>query len=116
METPYFSNIISLHEDSINVALSKDNQNAAIIYTLDCSESDINNLNGSSFSYKNGYAHEVGESSGAFLSQNYTSFTYSSPISISVVKDLVQLNNQQSKIEYQTIYMFHQFLLENLLF
>ena len=114
METPYFSNIISLHEDSINVALSKDNQNAAIIYTLDGSESDINNLNGSSFSYKNDYAHEVGESSGAFLSQNYTSFTYSSPISISERSSVAE--QLAIKIEYQTIYMFHQFLLENLLF
>jgi uncharacterized repeat protein (TIGR02543 family) len=83
LEAPDFSHTSGLYEASINVTLSTDNQNATIVYTLDGSEPDINNLNGSSFSYKNDYAHEVGESPGAFLNQNYTSFSYTSPISIS---------------------------------
>lgn len=83
LEAPDFSHTSGLYSSDISVSLSTDLQNATIVYTLDGSEPDINNLSGTSFQYKNDYPHEVGMSFGAFLNQNYTSLTYSSPISIS---------------------------------
>lgn len=83
LKAPEFSHTSGLYTSDINVSLSTEIQNATIVYTLDGSEPDINNLGGSSFEYKNKYAYEVGSSSGSLLSQTYQSFTYSSPISIS---------------------------------
>jgi hypothetical protein len=91
LEAPDFSHTSGLYEASINVTLSTDNQNATIIYTLDGSEPDINNLSGSSFQYKNDYPYEVGESVGAFLNQNYQSFSYSAPILMSDRSDDVDV-------------------------
>ena len=83
LEPPSFSHTSGLYTGNFDLALSTDIQGATIVYTLDGSEPDINNLSGSSFQYKNDYPHEVGMSFGAFLNQNYTSLNYSSPISIS---------------------------------
>jgi hypothetical protein len=83
LEAPDFSHASGLYEAEINVSLSTNIQNAIIIYTLDGSEPDINNLGGSSFQYKDDFPYEVGMGFGAFLNQNYRSFQYSSPVSIS---------------------------------
>ena len=83
LEAPDFSHASGLYSSAIDLALTTDIQNATIIYTLDGSEPDINNVGGSSFQYKNDYPHDVGDDFGAFLNQSYTSNTYTSPISIS---------------------------------
>ena len=83
LEAPSFSHTSGLYDDTINVSLSTDIQNATIIYTLDGSEPDISKVGGSSFKYKNDFPHDVGMSFGALLDQNYTSFTYTTPIAIS---------------------------------
>lgn len=82
LEAPVFSHTSGLYDENINVSLSTDIQNATIVYTLDGSEPDINNVGGSSFQYKNDYPHEIGMSFGPFLNQSYASFIYTSPISI----------------------------------
>lgn len=83
LEAPNFSHTSGLYDATINVALSTDIQNATIVYTLDGSEPDITKVGGSSFKYKNDFPHDVGMSFGALLDQNYTSFTYTTPIAIS---------------------------------
>lgn len=83
LEAPDFSHASGLYTSTIDITLSTDVQNATIVYTLDGSEPDINNVGGSSYQYKNDYPHEVGMSFGAFLNQSYNSYTYNSPISIS---------------------------------
>jgi uncharacterized repeat protein (TIGR02543 family) len=83
LEAPIFSHTSGLYDNTINVSLSTDIQNATIVYTLDGSEPDITKVGGSSFEYKNDYPHEVGDSFGPLLNQNYKSIIYSSPISIS---------------------------------
>ncbi len=82
LEPPTFSHASGLYTDSFNLSLSTDIQGATIVYTLDGSEPDINNLNGSSFQYKNDYPYDIGESFGEMLFQNYQSFSYSNPIEI----------------------------------
>ncbi|WP_439131073.1 lamin tail domain-containing protein [Polaribacter sp.] len=82
LEPPTFSHTSGLYADSFNLSLSTDIQGATIVYTLDGSEPDINNLNGSSFQYKNDYPYEINEAFGEMLLQNYQSFSYSSPIEI----------------------------------
>lgn len=82
LEAPEFSHASGLYSSTINVSLSTNVQNATIVYTLDGSEPDINNLGGSSYQYKNEYPHAIGMSPGPLLSQNYSSFTYTSPIAI----------------------------------
>ena len=83
LDAPDFSHASGLYGSTINVSLSTNVQNATIVYTLDGSEPDINNLNGSSFQYKNDYPHEVGGGFGSFLTENFQSFTYTNPIVIS---------------------------------
>jgi hypothetical protein len=72
-----------LYTSDFNLTLSTASPGATIIYTLDGSEPDINNLNGSSFQYKNVYPHDVGGSFGPLIDQNFISFSYSSPLTIS---------------------------------
>lgn len=83
LEAPVFSHSSGLYSSTINLELSTNIQNATIVYTMDGSEPDINKVGGSSFQYKNDFPHEVGMSFGALLSQNYTSYTYTTPIAIS---------------------------------
>ncbi|WP_397444459.1 lamin tail domain-containing protein [Polaribacter sp. R77954] len=82
LEPPTFSHTSGLYTDSFDLSLSTDVQGATIVYTLDGSEPDINNLNGSSFQYKNDYPYEVGDSFGALLNQSYQSFSYTGPITM----------------------------------
>lgn len=83
LEAPDFSHKSGLYTEGFDLSLTTETQGATIIYTLDGSEPDINNVGGSSFEYKNDFPHDVGMSFGPILNQNYTSFTYSGPISIS---------------------------------
>ncbi|MGK0413004.1 MAG: putative repeat protein (TIGR02543 family) [Polaribacter sp.] len=91
LEPPSFSHTSGLYTGNFDLALSTDTQGATIVYTLDGSEPDINNLSGSSFQYKNDYPYDIGESFGAFLNQNYQSFSYNSPILMSDRSDDVDV-------------------------
>jgi uncharacterized repeat protein (TIGR02543 family) len=83
IKPPVFSHEAGLYSAGFDLSLTTKIQGAVIIYTLDGSEPDINNLNGSSFNYKNEYPYDVGESFGELLTQNYQSFTYNAPILVS---------------------------------
>lgn len=79
---PSFSHKSGLYTDDFDLTLSTDIEGATIVYTLDGSEPDINNLSGTNFTYKNDYPIEVGDPYGDFLNETYISKTYNSPISI----------------------------------
>ena len=79
---PTFSQNSGFFTTSFDLTLSHPNPNAVIIYTLDGSEPDINNLNGTTFQYKNVYPIEIGSTPGPLLSESYTSLQYSNPITI----------------------------------
>jgi uncharacterized repeat protein (TIGR02543 family) len=104
LEAPDFSFTSGLYSSSINVSLSTNVQNGTIVYTLDGSEPDINNLNGSSFNYKNDYPYDVGESFGAMLTQNYQTFAYSAPILIGDRSDEVDILARKNTVS-QDIYI-----------
>lgn len=82
LEPPTFSHTSGLYTSNFDLALSTETEGATIVYTLDGSEPDINNLSGTSFTYKNDYPFEIGEPFGAFLNETYISKVYSSPITI----------------------------------
>ncbi|SDR66787.1 Listeria/Bacterioides repeat-containing protein/Por secretion system C-terminal sorting domain-containing protein [Polaribacter sp. KT25b] len=82
IKPPVFSHASGLFSEPFNLSLTAENEGAVIIYTLDGSEPDINNLNGSSFQYKNDYPYDIGESFGEMLNQSYQSFSYTGPIEI----------------------------------
>ncbi|CAM4058449.1 CotH kinase family protein [Flavobacterium antarcticum] len=79
---PLFSQDSGFFTEAFDLTLSHPNPNATIIYTLDGSDPDINNLSGTTFQYKNVYQTEIGDLPGPFLSEIYKSFQYSSPINI----------------------------------
>lgn len=83
VEPPVFSHASGLYKNAFNLTLSHTNANAAIVYTLDGSEPDINNLAGTSYQYKNQYKLEQNDAVGPFLTASYRSASYSAPIQIS---------------------------------
>jgi uncharacterized repeat protein (TIGR02543 family) len=91
LKPPVFSHEAGLYVDAFDLSLTTNIQGGIIVYTLDGSVPDINNLNGSSFSYKNEYPYEITDDFGAFLTQDYQSFTYNAPISISDRSDDVDV-------------------------
>ncbi len=95
LESPNFSHDSGLYSSSFNLSLSSNVQNATIVYTLDGSEPDINNLSGASFSFKNDYPTNPGDNFGELLNETYKSFSYSSPIN--VVDTSLENNNLVNK-------------------
>src|SRR5690606_13197745 len=79
---PVFSHESGYYSNSFELNISHPNSNAVIIYTLDGSEPNISNLDGTIFQYKNEYAFEVGSTPGPFLTETYISNSYISPITI----------------------------------
>lgn len=79
---PSFSQNSGFFTTAFDLTLSHPNPNAVIIYTLDGSDPDINNLTGTSFQYKNVYPTAVGSTPGPLLTETYTSLQYNTPINI----------------------------------
>ena len=79
---PSFSQDSGFFTTAFDLTLTHPNPNAVIVYTLDGSDPDINNLTGTSFQYKNVYPTAVGSSPGPLLTETYTSFQYSTPINV----------------------------------
>jgi hypothetical protein len=77
-----FSHPGGFHPASFNLTLSHPDPDAVIIYTLDGSTPDINNLGGTTYQYKNNWPHRVGDPFGAFLQQSFTSRSYDGPIPV----------------------------------
>ena len=80
--SPTFSHDSGLFTESFNLTISNTTPNATIVYTLDGSEPDINNVSGTSYNYKNTYPYSVGSQPGPLLTHTYTSNVYTSPITI----------------------------------
>lgn len=79
---PSFSQDSGFYTSAFDLTLTHPNPNAVIVYTLDGSDPDINNLTGTSFQYKNVYPTAVGSSPGPLLTETYTSIQYSTPINV----------------------------------
>ena len=79
---PVFSQASGFYTSGFNLSLSNPTAGTSIIYTLDGSDPDPNNLSGTTYSYKNSYAELAGQSGGPMLQNSFRSFTYSTPISL----------------------------------
>lgn len=81
LEPVNFSAQAGFYQANFALTLTHVDSTVTIVYTLDGSEPDINNLTGSSYQYKNSYP-QVGTNFGEFLTSSFTSNIYNSPIGI----------------------------------
>ncbi|MCC5916196.1 MAG: CotH kinase family protein [Cryomorphaceae bacterium] len=100
LNPPFFSHASGLYTSNFTLTINHANPNVTIVYTLDGSEPDINNIAGTNFQYKNEYKRNPAtDSTGSFLGANYQSHIYSGGINIvnrSVAQDsLTKKNSSQ---------------------
>ncbi len=81
---PVFSQQGGFYTAPFNLSLNSDDPEVIIYYTLDGSEPDPANLNGTTYSYKNRYPRNAGDTTlGPFLYRQMRSYQYSTPLQIS---------------------------------
>lgn len=79
---PLFSIPGGFLQSGTNLIISHPDPNAVIVYTLDGSEPDIDNLEGTTYRFKNSYPQNPGDPFGPFLYDEYSSHLYTGPIPI----------------------------------
>lgn len=83
LEAPSFSVNGGFFTENFNLVLSHPDPSVTIIYTTDGSDPDINNLNGTTYSYKNQYPIGVGQLPiDNFSTNSFRSFQYAAPVTI----------------------------------
>jgi uncharacterized repeat protein (TIGR02543 family) len=92
LNPPVFSQNSGFYTASFDLTLSSTDSGTSIIYTLDGSEPDENNLNGTTYSYKNQYTELPGQETGSLLNKSFKTLQYNNPINI------VSRSSQPNKI------------------
>ena len=92
---PVFSHSGGFYRDPFSLSLSSAPPGVSIVYTLDGSEPDLNQLTGVSYPYLNKYRQNPNTGAGPMLYRSYRSNTYKSPVS---VKDRTSDVNQISQV------------------
>lgn len=83
LEPPSFSVNGGFFSESFNLVLTHPDPSVTIIYTTDGSDPDINNLSGTTYSYKNQYPSGVGQLPiDNFLTNSFRSLEYVAPVTI----------------------------------
>ncbi|WP_290860090.1 CotH kinase family protein, partial [Flavobacterium sp.] len=82
LSPPQFSQNSGFFTSGFNLMLSSVDEGVTILYTLDGSEPDENNLSGTTYSYKNQYPKLPGQAFGTFLYNSFQTLAYSLPIPI----------------------------------
>jgi len=83
LNPPTFSVNGGFYTEDISLSIHHPDPNVTIIYTLDGSDPDINNLSGTTYQYKNQYPFEIGQVPfDHFLSKSFESSEYTSPLTI----------------------------------
>lgn len=82
LDRPSFSADGGFHVNPFDLVISHDDTTVQIIYTLDGSEPDENNLAGTTYQYKNQYPQNPGNPFGSFLTDTFFSYVYDNPIPI----------------------------------
>ncbi|MFT3794524.1 CotH kinase family protein [Flavobacterium sp.] len=95
LSPPVFSMASGFFNESFNLTLSHPDPEATILYTLDGSEPDSENLGGKTYQYKNQYPEFPGDPFGELLTASYTTQTYADPL---VIEDRSALPNKVSAI------------------
>ena len=79
---PTFSQNSGFFTAGFNLTLTSSTPGTTVLYTLDGSEPDENNLSGTTYSYKNQYPEFPGNLSGPLLQKSFQTLQYSAPIPI----------------------------------
>ncbi|NHM07778.1 hypothetical protein G4D82_11145, partial [Flavobacterium sp. CYK-4] len=82
LNPPVFSQNSGFMTSGFNLTISSPDPGTTIIYTLDGSEPDENNLSGTTYNYKNQYPKLPGQPFGTFLYNSFQTLAYSGPIAI----------------------------------
>lgn len=82
LQVPEFSMEGGFYSSSFTITLSHPDPAVTIIYTLDGSEPDENNLSGTTYLLKNQYARYPNQETGELLEETYRSLIYLEPINI----------------------------------
>lgn len=109
LDSPHFSTESGFYDDSFYLTLSSSDSEATIIFTLDGSEPDENNLSGKTYSYKNQYPYSPGDVTGDFFYNTFTTHSYSEPI---LIADRSDEENKISAIS--TTYNFIPYSIPNI--
>jgi len=83
LNAPDFSHPSEFRTTGFNLTLNSSNPGTTILYTLDGSEPDENNVSGTTYSYKKSYPKLPGQPFGAFFQNSFQTLQYSAPIPIS---------------------------------
>ncbi|GAB4026945.1 CotH kinase family protein [Spirosoma koreense] len=83
MGTPAFSRTGGFYSSDFNLSITAPDPSATIYYTLDGSDPDPANLNGTTFQYKNSYAEQPNQFGGGLLTGSYQTLAYTGAIPIS---------------------------------
>jgi hypothetical protein len=79
---PVFSINSGFFTSNVTLTLSHPDPQVTIIYTLDGSDPEINNITGTTYQYKNSYAQLPGQTGGEFLEKSFNSFQYTEQLTI----------------------------------
>jgi hypothetical protein len=79
---PVFSQVGGFYSEGFNLSLTAIDPDVMILYTMDGSIPDPNNLNGATYFYKNQYPEKPGDPFGEMLTGSYRSYLYNQPIHI----------------------------------
>ena len=80
--SPTFSVQSGYFQNAFSLTITCLEPNSVIYYTIDGSEPSNTNTSGTSFSYKNQYPENPGQSAGANLTKTFQTLQYSDPLSI----------------------------------
>ena len=79
---PQLSHQGGFYDGAFYLSLTHDQEDVQIVYTLDGSVPDPENLDGRSYRYKNQYPQNAGQPFGEFLTHTFRSHVYTDPIQI----------------------------------
>ncbi|WP_339922343.1 CotH kinase family protein [uncultured Cyclobacterium sp.] len=82
LSPPVSSHPSGYYNEPFLLSLTSETPGATIIYTVDGSEPDIENLSGTSYQYVNQYPQHPGQTLGPLLDQSFVSHSFSSPIEV----------------------------------
>ncbi len=102
---PSFSHPSGFYKEEFNLLLSSGKPGATIYYTLDGSEPDPDNLEGSTFRYRNRWPEQPGQSSGSFFTGRYITYEYAGPLRVhDRSKDANSVSRKSSAYYYSPWY------------
>ena len=104
LNPPIFSQAGGFFTSNFALTLSSTTPGTTILYTLDGSDPDENNLGGTTYNYKNQYPESPGQTPGDLLQKSFQTNQYTAPITI---QDQTAMPNKIANIS--TTYNFFPF-------